>query len=211
MIKFSMYSDRNYISSRQQRLWSDRVNMQADLSLHWVHVILLGFFCVLSHFWLVVLLLSDVNKITENCQKEECPWKVQHSSSFFSIGLPSQCVIKLSGKIKKKFTPLWFHPFRWKHCNVNTGIFQWSFEWDCRGVIRILIFYLVWPEWKGLQFYSPLLFHPFGWKHRGIAEWSQGEYHKITGNVWVEPWVWLQGANAPRGWVGNWKTPWAVL
>ena len=104
----------------------------------------------------------------------------------------------------KNFTPLWFHPFRWKHCNENTGIFQWSFEWDCRGVtiVESYILHLAWPEWKGLKFYNPLWFHPFGRKHRGIAGGSKSEYHKITGNVWVEPWVGLQGANKSAHWNG---------
>ena len=82
-----------------------------------------------------------------------------------------------------------------------------------KGWLESYVLYLAWPEWKGLKFYCPLCFHPFWWKHRGIAGGSQGEYHKISGNVWVEPWVGLQGANksAPLGWVGNWKTPRAVL
>ena len=102
----------------------------------------------------------------------------------------------------KFFTPLWFHLFQWKHCNENTGIFQWGFEWECRGLIRILCTLpcLTWVE--GLKYYIPLWFHPFGWKQRGIAGGSQCEYHKITGNVWVEPWVGLQGANKSAHWDG---------
>ena len=75
-----------------------------------------------------------------------------------------------------------------------SGIAEWWLE--------SYVLYLAWPEWKGLKFYSPLWFHPFGWKHRGIAGGSQGEYHKITGNVWVEPWVGLQGANKSAHWDG---------
>ena len=36
----------------------------------------------------------------------------------------------------------------------------------------------------------------------GIAGGSQGEYHKITGNVWVQPWVGLQRANKSAHWDG---------
>ena len=148
----------------------------------------------------------------------------------------------------KKFTPLWFHPYRWKHCNENTGIFQWSFEWDCRGVIRFLCTLpcLTWVERIKILYppvrilakilkigvkvlssrkswsFSILFYWGFAknWSQRqkvgvkyskfgvnensacdsthlggntGIAEGSQCEWHKITGNVWVEPWVGLQG------------------
>ena len=64
-----------------------------------------------------------------------------------------------------------------------------------------------WTEWKGLKFYSPLWFHPFGWKRRGIAGGSQCACHKITGNVWLEPWVGLRWVkqSAPLGWVENSK------
>ena len=73
-----------------------------------------------------------------SCSARHCLCKFLNRSRVFAISLPSQWVIKLSGRIKIFFTPLWFHSFRWKHCNENKGIFQWSFEWDCRGVIRIL-------------------------------------------------------------------------
>ena len=36
----------------------------------------------------------------------------------------------------------------------------------------------------------------------GIAGGSQDGYHKITGNVWVEPWVELQGTNKSAHWDG---------
>ena len=87
--------------------------------------------------------------------------------------------------------------------------FSGALSWIAEGWLESYVFYLAWPEWKGLKFYSPLWFNPFGWKHRGIAGGSQGEYHKITDNVWVEPWVGLQGANKSAHW--ELKNPRAVL
>ena len=81
-----------------------------------------------------------------------------------------------------------------KHCNEKTGIFQWSFEWDGRVVIRILCTL------------------PCLTRVERDCRGSQGEYYKITGNVWVEPSVGLQGANkSAHWWVGNWKPTRAVL
>ena len=74
------------------------------------------------------------------------------------------------------------------------------------GWLESYVLYLAWPEWKGLKFYSPLW---FGWKHKGIAGGSQSEDHKITVtcNVWVEPWVGLQGANKSAHLGGKLKIP----
>ena len=112
---------------------------------------------------------------------------------------------KTERKGLKFLTPLGVHPFRWKHCNENTGKVPEEFEGDCSGVNHSYVLYLAWPEWKGLKFYSPLWFHPFGWKLSGIAGGSQCACHKITGNVWLEPWVVLQWVkeSAPLRWVGR--------
>ena len=62
------------------------------------------------------------------------------------------------------------------------------------------VLYLAWPEWKGLKFYSTCDSTHLG----GNTGGSQGEYmyHKITGNVLMEPWVGLQGANKSAHWDG---------
>ena len=118
---------------------------------------------------------------------------------------------KTEWKGLKFLAPLCFHPF-WE-MGENTAMkihvsFLRSFEWDCSGVNHSCVLCLAWTEWKGLKIYSPLWFHPFGWKHSGIAEGLQCACHKITGNVWVEPWVGLQWVkqSVPLGWVGNLKT-----
>ena len=63
---------------------------------------------------------------------------VQYCSRVFSISLPSQWVIKLSGRIKifypSVIPPILMETLQWNH----RYFFQWSFEWDCRGVIRIV-------------------------------------------------------------------------
>ena len=92
--------------------------------------------------------------------------------------------------------PISVETLQWKH-----RYFQWSFEWDCRGWLESYVLYLAWPEWKGVKFYCPVI--PPIWVETQGG--SQGEYHKITGNVWVEPWVGLQGANKSAHWDG-WET-----
>ena len=107
----------------------------------------------------------------------------------------------LFDKTKNHCTPQWFNPFRWKHYNENTGKvseelwvgLQWGESLLCT------LSCLNWVERMGF------IAHPFGWKHSGIAWRSQCACPKITGNVWLEPWVGLQWVkqSAPLGWVGN--------
>ena len=100
--------------------------------------------------------------------------------------------------------PILVETLQWKH-----KYFSLEFWVGLRrDWLESYVLYLAWPEWKELKFYSPLWFHPFGRKHRGIAGGPQGEYHKITGNVWVEPWTGLQGRKClPIGIDGKLKTP----
>ena len=144
--------------------------------------------------WLPATLMMIRSKMNE----------LQYSSTFFSISLQSQWVIKLSGRIKKCL-PL----FDSTHFGGNTAMkTQVFFSEALSGIaeewLESYVLYLAWPEWKGLKFYSPLWFHPFGWKQvdcRGITGWIS----KNNSNVWEEPWVGLKGANKPAHWDG-WET-----
>ena len=78
-------------------------------------------------------------------------WDIQYSSRVFSISLPFQWVIELSGRIKKIYPsvipPISVETLQWKH-RYFSGIAE--------GWLESYVLYLAWPEWKGLQFYSPL-------------------------------------------------------
>ena len=124
--------------------------------------------------------------------------KYSTARGFFSISLPSQWVIKLSGRNKKKITLCDSTHFCGNTAMKTRVFFSGALSGIAEGLLESYVLYLAWPEWKGLKFYSPLWFHPF-WGYTGG---SQGQYHKITGNVWAEPWVGLQGAKTSAHWDG---------
>ena len=154
--------------------------------------------CSKAFWWL----LSFVEFYSEKTCEGPLTRSLQYSSKIFSISLPSQWVIKLSGRIK-----IFLSLCDSTHFGGNTAmetqvLFSGALSGIAEGWLESCVLYLAWPEWKGLKFYSPMWFHPFGWKHRGIAGGSQGEYYKITCNIWVEPWVGLKGANKSAHWDG---------
>ena len=93
---------------------------------------------------------------------------------FFLISLPSQWVIKLSGRIKKIY-PSVFPPFGGNTAMKTQEFFSGALSGIAEGWLESYVLYLAWPEWKGLKFYSSLWFHPFGWKHWGM----QGD-HRVN-------------------------------
>ena len=67
----------------------------------------------------------------------------------------------------------------------SQGFFSAALSGIAEGWLESYVLYLAWPEWKGFKFYSPPVISTHLDGNTGIAGRSQGEYHKITGNVWV--------------------------